>query len=341
MRCHTGELGGMRFECCECGKDHTAGRSCGNRHCPNCQQGKTSQWLERQSKRLMPVHHFMITFTVPSELRPILQVHPKEGYNAIFRAARETLQELAKRRLGVASMGMLGVLHTWGRDPLTYHPHVHFIAPGGGVTADGMEWRSTPENFLFPKKDIARLYRDKFAEKMRDAELHHLVPAEAWRRTWVVDLEPVRDGRAALKYLAPYIYRVAISNKRIVACDEKQVRYEVTPTGQKKTIMRTVDGAQFVRGFIQHILPLRFAKVRNYGWMSQNTRTSVERVRQLVQLFANRLYPEETDDTDEAPESLSNDHRCPECGGVMIIVAYLDDDCSALVQHSQPFLDSG
>jgi len=348
IRCQTGELGGCRFECDDCGREHCAGRSCGNRHCPNCQSDKTDAWLEKQSQRLLPVHHFLVTFTVPQELRPVLRAHPKLGYNAIFDAGREALRELAaeERRLGVACLGLFGVLHTWGRDPLTYHPHVHFVVPGGGVTADRGEWRSTPENFLFPKRDIARLYREKFAEKMIASSLHAKIPAEAWRKTWVIDCSPVRDGQAALKYLAPYVYRVAISNQRIESCTDESVTYHVTPTGKKRSRTRTVDGVKFVQGFAQHILPSGFQKTRHYGWMSQNSRVKIDLVRTLVQLFLGALYPiaadEDDADLEESNESpFDGPHRCPECGGEMLLVEIIDGDFSAFVQHCQPFLDSG
>ncbi|KAA1256887.1 hypothetical protein LF1_58180 [Rubripirellula obstinata] len=131
-RCRTGELGGVQFQCDSCGSDHWVGRSCGNRHCPNCQKNKTSDWLAKQTDRLLPVHHFLVTFTVPEELRSLLRSNQREGYAAIFACGSETIRDVgsATRSLKGCELGFFGVLHTWGRDPTVYHPHVHFVVPG-------------------------------------------------------------------------------------------------------------------------------------------------------------------------------------------------------------------
>ena len=221
-RCRTGELGGIHYQCDRCGHEHWVGRSCGNRHCPTCQAEKSNAWLQKQVQRLLPVHHFMVTFTVPQELRPILRAEQRVGYNAIFAAGSQTLQAAASRSryLTDGELGFFGVLHTWGRDPMVYHPHVHFIVPGGAVRRDGSQWLSTPSNFLFAHRTLVTLYKAKFADAMRSAGLYDRVPAEAWCSNWVVDIQPVADGRAALKYLTPYVFRIAISDNRIVSCDE-------------------------------------------------------------------------------------------------------------------------
>ena len=143
-RCKTGELGNLAYRCESCQTCHWVGRSCGNRHCPNCQKEKTQAWLAKQASKLLPVQHFVVTFTVPEELRPLLRAHPEVGYHAIFSAGSETIRRLLKnpKNLGSDRVGFLGVLHTWGRDPRHYHPHVHFVVPGGGVSPDGSQWRS-------------------------------------------------------------------------------------------------------------------------------------------------------------------------------------------------------
>ena len=134
-RCRTGELGHVIFACDGCQRQHWVGRSCGNRHCPNCQHEKTQQWLQKHTDRLLPVHHFLVTFTVPEELRGLLRACPDEGYDAIFDAGAATIQELLgnPKWLGSDNVGFFGVLQTWGRDPMVFHPHVHFVVPGGGV----------------------------------------------------------------------------------------------------------------------------------------------------------------------------------------------------------------
>ncbi|MCA9188838.1 MAG: transposase zinc-binding domain-containing protein [Planctomycetales bacterium] len=161
-RCRTGELGHTVYHCDHCDREHWVGRSCGNRHCATCQADKTADWLAKQAQRLLPVQHFLVTFTVPEELRPTLRDHQQAGYDALFAAGSQTIRKLlAGRWLGTSKVGFFGVLHTWGRDPLVYHPHVHFVVPGGGVSEDGAKWLATPTNFLFPEACAAVIYRAK------------------------------------------------------------------------------------------------------------------------------------------------------------------------------------
>ena len=342
-RCRTGELGGVVYQCESCGTQHWTGRSCGNRHCPNCQKEKTSLWLAKQTDKLLPVPHFLVTFTVPSELRMLLRAQQRTGYNALFQSGSETIRKLLAnpKYLGSSNVGFMGVLHTWGRDPTVYHPHLHFVVPAGGVNDLGTAWLSTPENFLFSHTQAISLYKKQFADAMRAAGLYDQVPRKAWRGKWVVDIEPVGDGRAVLKYLAPYVYRVAISDNRIVACDERNVTFKFTPSGARESRTRTVPGHEFVRGFAQHILPGSFQKVRYYGWMSSNSKTKLDLVRWLVSLYLGWIYwltsgaaPQE-----QLPER--EPFRCAACGSQMKIIDIINADCRVLVEHSVAYLDSG
>lgn len=343
QRCRTGELGAFAYDCEDCGCRHYLGRSCGNRHCPTCQIEKTALWLEKQTSRLLPVHHFLVTFTVPKEVRETLRAHQKQGYDAIFAAGSDTIRTLAAnpKWLGTSKMGFLGVLHTWGRDPMVYHPHVHFIVPGGGVSEDGTRWLSTPENFLFPEACASPIYRQKFRERLREAGLEGSVPNRVWNQWWEVDVQPVGDGTAVLKYLAPYVYRVAISDKRIVACDETSVTFSYTPTKTKVRITRTVPGTEFIRGFVQHILPRGLQKVRYYGWMSSNSRIPFESAKWLVWLFLGWTYWLGSGHAPQAKPRVPTPVRCAECGGSMRIVRVVQVDCRVLVEHRLPYLDSG
>ena len=343
MRCRTGELGGVVYQCDACGREHWVGRSCGNRHCPTCQVDKTAAWLDKQTSRLLPVHHFLVTFTVPQELRRVLRANPRAGYNGLFAAGRDTLRDVATctRSLRGCQLGFFGVLHTWGRDPTVYNPHVHFVVPGGGVSADGTKWQATPTNFLLHHGTAVKVYKAKFADALRDAGLYDQVPKKAWRGKWVVDIKPVGDGRAVLKYLAPYIYRVAISDKRIVACDEASVTYRITPSGEKRSKLRTVTGAEFVRGFVQHGLPRGFQKVRYVGWMSANSRIGLDHVRWLVWLLLGWTYWLGSGHAPQAERTVRESPKCAECGCPMRIVRIVHTNCRALVEHSRPYLDSG
>lgn len=343
MRCRTGELGGTLWKCDSCRRKHWVGRSCGNRHCPSCQHEKTAAWLGKQSSRLLPVHHFLVTFTVPTEVRSVLRAHQKAGYDALFAAGRDTIRHRASksRYLKGSEPGFFGVLHTWGRDPLVYHPHVHFVMPGGAPSADGSKWQSTPENFLFPHKSVIRDYKQFFAAELRSVGLYDQVPASAWRKKWVVDIKPVGDGQAVLKYLAPYVHRVAISDKRILACDDDTVTYRYTPSGKKKSKTRTVTGDEFVQGFVQHVLPHQFQKVRHYGWMNAKSLTRLESVKWLVWLHLGWVYWLASG---TAPQRERVDRprlRCSHCGGTVRLVRIIHADCSLLVDMKQPYFDSG
>lgn len=292
MRCRTGELGSLIYRCKSCADTHWVGRSCGNRHCPNCQKEKTQAWLEKQTRKLLPVQHFVVTFTVPQELRPLLRRQQKKGYEAIFRAGSQVIRTLLNndKNLGSDKLGFFGVLHTWGRDPKDYHPHVHFVVPGGGVNRDSSSWLQVKPDRLFHPLPAKMLYKKLFVQAMREAGLYQQLPAGILKRDWVVHIKPVGNGVAVLKYLAPYVYRVALSDNRIQAVDERSVTYQVKPSGSRKTVTRHVDGEHFVRRFVQHILPRGFQKVRYYGWMSPNCKLQLARVRWLVWLWRGWTY---------------------------------------------------
>ena len=291
-RCRTGELGNLIYGCRSCQTRHWVGRSCNNRHCPNCQKQKTRQWLARQSGKLLPVQHFVVTFTVPKELRPLLRANPEAGYAAIFKAGSETIRTLLRKpkNLGSDKLGFFGVLHTWGRDPKDYHPHVHFVVPGGGVSANGSKWLQVKNAQLFHPQPAKMLYKKLFVEELRKAGLYDQLPYRVLKFDWVVNRKPVGSGEAVLKYLAPYVYRVAISDNRIVSVTDNEVVYQVKPSGKRHIQTRRLSGQAFVRAFAQHILPPGFQKVRYYGFMSPNCRLQQADARWLVWLWKGWTY---------------------------------------------------
>ena len=340
-QCRTGKLGHVIFACGGCKRQHWVGRSCGNRHCPTCQHEKTQQWLQRQSERLMPVQHFLVTFTVPDEVCSLLRAQPDEGYEAIFNAGAATIRELLKnpKWLGSNDVGFFGVLHTWGRDPMIFHPHVHFVVAGGGISEDGSKWLATPANFLFPEACASPIYRQKFREALRAQNLEDSCDPAVWHRWWEVNVQPVGDGRAVLKYLAPYVHRVAISDKRIENCDEQSVRFRYTPSGKKTSRTRTVTGEQFVRGFLQHVLPKGFRKVRHYGWMNARSRNTLDRVRWMVWLFLGWTYWLGSGMAPQPERRQSQAPHCPHCGADMTVIAIIAADGRMI--RSSPYLDTG
>ena len=340
-RCRTGELGFLRYDCGCCRRTHWVGRSCGNRHCPNCQSDKTQVWLAKRTAQLLPVPYFLVTFTVPEALRKTVRANQRVCYQAIFDAGSQTIREVASgpRFLGTDRLGFFGALHTWGRDPAVYHPHVHFVVPGGGVSADGSRWQAGPANFLLPGKAASVVYRAKFRDRMREAGLLDEIDPQVWQQTWVVDVKAVGDGRATLKYLAPYVYRAAISNNRIEAVDESSVTYRVTPSGSRQSYSRPVRGEEFIRGFLQHTLPRNFQRLRYYGFASPNSKLQFAWVRMLVWFYLGWCYWLARQ---AVPEPIAKPPiRCAECGGQMQLTAITDGSGRILYNHPLPYLDSG
>ena len=321
VRCKTGKLGYAAYRCETCEQLHWFGRSCGNRHCPNCQKDKTQVWLARQTAKLLPVQHFVVTFTVPSELRPLLRAHPEVGYDAIFAAGSQTIRLLLKnpKNLGSDRIGFFGVLHTWGRDLKDYHPHVHFVVPGGGVSPDGSKWLQVKPDKLFHPLPAKQLYKKLMVEQFRQANLYSRLPPGVLKFDWVVNIKSVGDGQAVLKYLAPYVYRVAICDNRIEAIDDHGVTYKVKPSGKQTYKKAHLKGDAFVRAFAQHILPPGLKKVRYYGFMSPNCKRQLANVRWLVWLWRGWIFylASQLKPIDKLPERKSP--RCEHCNSELIL----------------------
>jgi Putative transposase/Transposase zinc-binding domain len=281
-QCRTEALGGHVYTCDDCGETRYSYHSCKNRHCPKCQNDAGQQWLAQQQALLLPVPYFMVTFTLPEGLRGLARSHQRQVYDLLFQSSAAALQELAHDpRFVGGQIGFLGVLQTWTRD-LTYHPHVHYLVPGGGLSADGQTWRRARNAFFVHVKPLSRLYRAKFRAALAKTDLLAQVPASVWRQEWVVHCQPVGSGQAALKYLAPYIFRVALSNKRILKLQDGQItfRYRDSATRHWKTC--TLPAEEFIRRFLQHVLPKGFQKVRYYGFFSPGQRHRLHQVRQLL-----------------------------------------------------------
>ena len=232
----------------------------------------------------------------------------------LFRASAAALQKLANDpRFVGGQIGMVGVLHTWKRD-LNYHPHVHYLVPAGGLSEDGQTWLPVKKEFLVPVKPLSILFRAKFREALKKTDLFAQVPDETWTQDWVVHCRPVGNGVAALKYLAPYIFRVAISNNRILKLEDGQVTYRYTASDTGKTRYCTVTAEEFIRRFLQHVLPKGFIKVRYYGFFSSGNR---HRLRQARKLLGDCQSNQSSDDHQAKTTPPEQDICCPKCGQVM------------------------
>lgn len=281
QHCGTSRFGTHLFACDDCRDAHRTGSSCGNRHCPVCQAGKSDDWLRKQMEKTLPVNYFMITFTVPQELRRLIRSRPEVCYAALFKAASDAMKKLAKdpRFVGCDVAGFTGVLHTWTRQ-LEYHPHIHFIVPGGGIDRHGTEWKSSRADFYIHGKPLSVIFRAKFIELLKAADMD--VPRCVWEPDWVVDIRSVGNGTRALKYLAQYIFRVAIAPSRIIRVADGQVTFRYQRSGEKKWRACTLETFEFMRRYLQHVLPHGFTKIRHYGYLSPNSKVGLQRVRELI-----------------------------------------------------------
>ncbi len=237
--CRTAALGGQVYVCEKCDERRFSYHSCKNRHCPKCGNDQASEWLEDQKELLLPVVHFLVTFTLPEALRPVARSNQKTVYNILFRASSEALQKLAAdERFVGGKLGMVAVLHTWTR-ALIYHSHVHCIVTGGGLNDAGV-WKSSGEDFLVPVRALSVIFRAKFRDLLKKTELFEEVDPRIWKKEWVVHSEPVSSGEAAFKYLAPYVFRVAISNSRIVKLEEARVTFKYKESATDRIKYATV-----------------------------------------------------------------------------------------------------
>jgi len=314
--CRTEILGGHVYHCTECDEVRYSYHSCRNRHCPKCQNDKGQQWLEKQGDLLLPIPYFMLTFTLPAELRELARRQQKLFYNLLFRTSAAAAQQLAlDPRFVGGKIGTVGVLRTWGRN-LSYHPHVHYLIPAGALADDG-EWLPARKDFLMPVKALSKLFRAKFRDALRKTDIFVDVPVAVWRQDWVVHSKAVGSGLPVLKYLAPYIFRVAISNKRILNLENEQIsfRYQDTDTGQERVCKLTAE--EFIRRFLQHVLPKGFVKVRYYGLFSPAYSKILAALRQRLGDMKNVSASTEADCVGETKTLPSTELLCPTCGAVM------------------------
>ena len=268
MNCRTAALGAHIDACDQCGYTRISYNSCRNRHCPKCQTFAKEEWVDQQRGNLLNTHYFHVVFTVPSELKPIFLYRPRELYSLLFQASSETVLELCadKKYLG-AKPGMTGVLHTWGQN-LLFHPHVHMIVTGGGLTADN-KWRESKKKFFLPIRVLSSKFRGKFLsllkEKMPDTD--KTVLEACYTHKWVVYCKPpFASAEKVISYLGRYTHRVAISNNRMMAMQDGKVtfRWRDYADGNRMKNM-TVTADEFIRRFLLHILPAGFRKIRHYG----------------------------------------------------------------------------
>jgi hypothetical protein len=318
--CRTETMGGHLAECEECGHQHYSYHSCKNRSCPKCHSEDTRKWLVKRETELLPVHYFHLVFTLPQELRDIVRSHQKALYDILMQTATESLMEIGldPKHVG-GKLGILAVLHTWTR-ALEHHPHVHMLVPAGGLDKDGT-WRPARKKFLVPVRALSRGFRGRFMKLAKKALPDVTFPKEVWEKEWVVFCKPTFNrAKKVLRYLGRYVHRVAIANDRIQALKDGNVTFRYQNSDTKKWRTMSLSANEFLRRFLQHVLPQGFHKVRYYGLLSPRNRVTLKR---LQLLLAERRRDKEEKEA-EAPPQKKPERRCPCCHeGMMVIVGIL------------------
>src|SRR6202047_2916536 len=339
-RCRTAVLGGHLDECTRCGHRAISYNSCRNRHCPKCQAGARDRWLEKRRRELLPTPYVHVVFTLPRHLAPLALQNKKVVYDLLFRASAETLLEVARdpQHLG-AEIGFFSVLHSWSQK-LELHPHVHCVVPAGGLSADGSRWIKPRYNFFLPVEVLSRVFRGKLHDALKrtfengqlnfQGDLKLLAQPKtfaAWlrplfRKDWVVYAKrPFGGPEHVLRYLGRYTHRVAISNHRLVSFANGQVtfRWRDSAHNNEQKLM-TLSLNEFLRRFLLHLLPDRFVRIRNFGFLANRKRAT--NLPPCFQLLGAAATPPTEQDRSGA-NNASDLWLCPKCGGPMMVVERL------------------
>jgi hypothetical protein len=344
--CRTSKMGSHTLVCDNCENRKTCYNSCRNRHCPKCQYVKQVIWVEKLKARLLPVRYFHIVFTVPEFLNDIFYTNQRECYNMLFSSSAEAVKKAASNPafLG-AETGCLSVLHTWGQS-LNYHPHIHMLVPAGGLDADGMEWVKANRKFFVPVKALSKIFRGIFMEKLRKAigEGSLNVPVNrsalyanltelnnrAYEKLWNVHIKKTfRGAHQVVGYLGRYTHRVAISNSRILDTDDRTVRFRWKDYRDNRNKVMELPCVEFIRRFMQHILPNGFYKIRYFGILAPaNSRTKMNDCHCLLNQ-KREVFSYEGLSTYEVLRELLDEKsfRCPCCkNGTMVFGTPLPDE---------------
>ena len=336
-RCRTAALGGHLDECTRCGHRAISYNSCRNRHCPKCQTSARERWIAARRRELLPTRYVHVVFTLPRELAPLALQNKKAVYDLLFRASAETLLEVARdpQHLG-AEIGFFSVLHTWNQK-LGLHPHVHCVVPAGGLAPDRRRWIKPRYAFFLPVKVLSRVFRGKFVAALKREERLRfqgsLTPLAqpktfaAWlrplfRKDWVVySKRPFGGPEYVLQYLGRYTHRVAISNHRLISFADGKVTFRWRDSAhhnEQKLLTLSLD--EFLRRFLLHLLPKRFVRIRNFGFLANRRRATSLPL--CFQLLPSRSAPQTGQDC-STTDGAKDLWRCPQCAGPRVIIERL------------------
>ncbi len=324
--CRTAALGGQLYVCDHCGREHYVYHSCRNRACPKCHGKDTEAWLKDRRQELLPVPYFHVVFTLPQPLRDLVRPHQKILYPTLMQAAARALMKLAVDPHYVGGLiGVLAVLHTWSRT-LTYHPHVHCLVPGGGLEPDG-QWRPARKDYLVPVRALSAIFSGIFLDLMAKALPDVAIPDSVRRQKWVVHCKPtVQGAENVLTYLGRYVHRIAITDSRILSIEDGKVTFRYQNARDYQWHTMTVTAEEFIRRFLQHVLPTGVHKVRYYGLWAPSNRARLQQIRQsLMAQDSDLVLPAAKDAGGTAsPQADSRPARCPFCpSGTLVLLRHV------------------
>jgi len=306
--CHTSACGEMTYSCDPCQQQQTAFHSCGHRFCPKCQHQTNSAWLLRQQQKLLPVNYFMVTFTLPFEIRQWVWHHQRIAYGCLFQAAIDTLNTFATHDKSlVGKLGLTAVLHTHSRR-LDYHPHIHVIVPAGAFNVKTSRWHTKSVKFLFNEFALAKVFQARFFELLKQS---HIQCPNRLPKKWVAQCQQVGKGESALKYLARYLYRGVINENNIICNSKQQVTFRYKDSKIKQWKVITEPAVQFLWRVLQHVLPKGFRRARDYGFLHCLAKSTLKR----IQLMLKVSIP-------LASKVIKKIQCCPCCGNPMHFVAF-------------------
>lgn len=276
--CRTSASPQLLVQCTDCDNHTFLPHSCGHRNCPHCQAHESQQWIQNQLKHQVPANYFLVTFTIPKELRDVAWKNQKAFYNMMFHCSKETLQTFSKndKKLG-GQTGLMSVLHTHARN-LDYHPHIHIIVPAASINKKTKTYNTKEGKYLFNHKALAKVFRGKLLSEMTkfNIKTKHIT------NKWIVDCKYVGKGDKAIVYLGRYLYRGVIREKDIIRCENGKVTYRYQNSKTKKYQYKTVTGEYFLYLIMQHILPKGFRRARNYGFVHPNCKTLIALIHYLL-----------------------------------------------------------
>jgi hypothetical protein len=324
--CRTSALGGHLHACSDCDQQHYAYHSCNHKACPQCGRQATAQWVDQQQTKLIAAPYFMVTFTLPDELRPLFfGKQAKEAFDAFFAACSSALSEKlgVQKGLGAQRSGFTLVLHTWNQQ-LLFHPHIHAIVPGAGLTAKGDFVRVKKPDFLMPQQVLSKAFRSHFGQQLKQRQWS--CDPSVWRKNWGVHIQPFGNGLNAVKYLGAYVARSVIGDSRILEISRTSVtfRYKDRAKGGAQTI-KTLDGVEFTRRYFRHVLPPKLRAIRHYGFCHP----AAKKTRLKVTLLSGKPVdfseaPKPKSESPDQPPQVPQGYLCPCCKRPMEVVKRLE-----------------